>query len=482
MPSTSHRAATRTVLVAALTFALGAFASARVHAQDATPASTAPSATPATDTPPDTATESARRDAALQVLDDMDGDRFDAVHARFTPEMAAAISAERLKQIWTSLPAQIGAPQGRGTPVSETHAGSTLVKIPLPYEKTELVALIAFAPDGRIEGLYIKPKEVPHEAAPPVPADAHYREIELTVGDAGSALPATLTLPDGKGPFPAVVLVHGSGPQDRDESIGPNRPFMDIARGLAERGIAVLRYEKRAKARPQDYANGVTIDSETTDDAVRALATLRAQPGIDAKRIFVLGHSQGGMLAPRIAGRDAHLAGLIMLAAPARPLLDILIEQNRRLAYLDDGRMSDEENLRIMRLVDAVKAVRAGRELSPEASPLGLPLAYWQSMEAVDPVAEAAKLDQPMLFLQGARDIQVVDADWQAWKSAFDGDPRATFKLYESLNHFALPGEGEGSLQEYMTPGHVLPELIADVAHWIAQTGKPAARPATRAK
>src|SRR5690606_28440063 len=143
------------------------------------------------------------------------------------------------------------------------------------------------------------------------------------------ALPATLALPDGAGPFPAVALVHGSGPPDRDETIGPNRPFLDIARGPAAQGIAVLRHENRTRARPQDYAtpDSLTIDSETTDDAVLALQALHALPEVDDARVFVFGHSQGGMLAGRIATRaneaGAPVAGLVLLAAPSRKLMDI---------------------------------------------------------------------------------------------------------------------------------------------------------------
>src|SRR5690606_19348563 len=128
------------------------------------------------------------------------------------------------------------------------------------------------------------------------------------------ALPGTLALPKGKAPgagFPAVVLVHGSGPQDRDETVGANRPFLDIARGLAAQGIAVLRYDKRTQARPQDFAAGdYTVDDETTNDAITAVAALGAAEGIDPDRIHVLGHSQGAMLAPRIAAHSGHVAGL----------------------------------------------------------------------------------------------------------------------------------------------------------------------------
>ncbi len=257
----------------------------------------------------------------------------------------------------------------------------------------------------------------------------------------------------------------------------PTVRFLDIARGLAAQGVAVLRYDKRSKARPQDYADGgrfagnLTIDTETTDDAVAALQSLKAQPGIDGKRLFVLGHSQGGMMAPRIAAHSAQAGtpvdGLILMAAPARKLLDILVEQNRRLAVLDDQHTSDEEAAAIAKLVAQVKAVRAGGEVAAEDSPMKQPADYWRSTDAVDPVAEAQADDLPMLVLQGARDIQVVDADWQAWKGGLHDNDKVTFKLYPALNHLGIAGDGEGSLAEYSTPGHVDAQLIDDVAAWV---------------
>ena len=409
---------------------------------------------------------------AKTMLDTLDAGDFAAVHARFDATMAAAISAEQLAQGLKALATQVGPLQSRGEADVKTRDIGALVTIPLHYERGELTAIFTFDNEQKISGFAIRPAQAakPATAAPAVPEDANYRETEVTVGEGESALPATLAMPngEGKGKLPAVVLVHGSGPQDRDSTIGPNRPLLDIARGLAERGIAVLRYEKRTKAHPQQFADGGSIDLETTDDAVVGAALLRGQTGIDPKRVFVLGHSQGAMMAPRIGARDPQIAGLILLAAPSRPLLDILIEQNRRLAILNDGKVSDAENTAIQQLVDSVSAVRKGREMTAAQSPMGLPPAYWRSVEAVDAVAEAKAIAQPMLILQGARDIQVVDADWQGWKEAFHDSPRVTFKLYETLNHLGIPGEGDGNLQEYQTPGHVSPELIADVAAWIA--------------
>lgn len=404
---------------------------------------------------------------ARQALDRMDAGDYAQVERSFGEKMAAAVPADKLKAVWESLPAQVGKATGRGEPAVSAQGGATLVRIPLHYEKAELVATFAIDGDGRITGFLVQPAQAA-TPAPAVAADAPYLERPLMVGTGERALPATLALPKGDGPFPAIVLVHGSGPHDRDETIGPNKPFLDIARGLAAQGIAVLRYEKRTKARPQDFTGGTFgVDEETTFDAVHAVDALRKAEGIDPKRVFVLGHSQGGMMAPRIAAMSGHVAGLVLLAAPARPLLDIVIEQNRRLAVLDDGKTSDVERDAISALVQQVRTAR-DRATEPAAKgPMGLPVGYWRSIDGVDAVAEAKQVKLPMLVLQGTRDIQVVDADWQRWKDAFHDDRKVAFKLYDRLNHLGIAGEGEGSLAEYQQPGHVDPQLIDDVAAWI---------------
>jgi alpha-beta hydrolase superfamily lysophospholipase len=414
------------------------------------------------------AQDPAAQAVAQQLLDLLDAGEFAQAEALFTPAMAQAVPAAQLQAVWTALPAQAGQSLGRGTPVVAAQGGGALVDVPLQYAKAQLVARIAVDADGRVAGLMIQPAAAAAPApAPPAAADAAYDEREINVGDGARALPATLAMPKGAGPFPAVVLVHGSGPHDRDQTIGPNKPFLDIARGLAAQGIAVLRYEKRTKAHPQEFTGAFGIDQETTNDAVLAVDALRRMDGIDGKRVFVLGHSQGGMLAPRIAATSGHVAGLILLAAPARSLLDIVIEQNRRLAVLDDGKISDAERSAINALVDQVRLTRDAATPDSTRTVMGLPAGYWRSIEAVDPVADARAVGLPMLILQGARDIQVVDADWQRWRGAFHGNDKASFKLYETLNHLGIAGEGDGSLAEYNTPGHVDATLIDDVARWV---------------
>lgn len=400
---------------------------------------------------------------AATLLDHLQAGDVAAAEALFTPAMATAVPAAQLQAIWQSL----GELRGRGPARTDTQAGITLVVVPLQFATAALDAQIAVDAQQRVAGLMFTPSAAP--AAPPPPAQANYREAAFEVPGARGALPGTLALPTGAGPFRAVVLVHGSGPQDRDETIGPNRPFLDVARGLAAQGIAVLRYDKRTKARPQDFAGGdFTMDDETTDDAVAAIAALARSKGIDPEHVYVMGHSQGGMLAPRIAQRSGTVAGLILWSAPARSLLTVLPEQNRYLLGQDGG-ISAEEQAFLDTLDTQIAAARGTADVAARDLPLGLPARYWRAFEAVDPVADAQAVKQPLLLLHGGRDFQVVDTDWQLWKRGLQGRSTVRFHDYPTLNHLGIAGEGPGSLQEYSRPGHVLPQLITDVAQWIAQ-------------
>lgn len=398
---------------------------------------------------------------ATRLLDQLDAGQYAAAEATFSPQMKAAVPADKLKAVWESLPALLGAAGARGEASVSEADGFRIVVIPLAYARDNVLARVVLDSDDRIAGFLVQPPPPP----PPPAADASFSEQAITLPALASGkpgLPGTLTLPRGKGPFPAVVLVHGSGPQDRDETIGGNRPFLDIARGLAAQGIASLRYDKRTRARPQDFSGTFGIDDETTDDAVAAVAALAGNTAIAHDRIHVLGHSQGGLLAGRIAARSqGKVAGLILLAAPARPILDLLGEQNRYLADLD-GSISAEEQAHL----DALDAAIAKVRHDPAAKLLELPGHYWQQLERIDPVADARDSRLPVLLLQGGRDFQVVDADWQRWKQGLQG-PRYRFHLYPALNHLGIAGEGKGTLDEYRRPGHVDTALIDDIARWV---------------
>jgi dienelactone hydrolase len=281
-------------------------------------------------------------------------------------------------------------------------------------------------------------------------------------------VPGTLSVPTGKGPFPAVVLVHGSGPNDRDETLGPNKPFRDLAWGLASKGIAVLRYEKRTRIHGDKLAMlpKPTVQEETVDDAVAAAQLLRRTDGIDPRRVFVLGHSLGGMLIPRIGARDGEIAGLVVLAGLTRPMEETIVQQLSYLASLD-GKVSDEEKKRLDQFQEQEARIKA---LTPESteSLMGIPASYWLDLRGYNPPALAARLRQPLLILQGERDYQVTMEDYQAWKKGLAEKKNVTFKSYPSLNHLFIEGEGKVTPAEYEKAGHVAAAVIDDIAEWIA--------------
>jgi hypothetical protein len=358
-----------------------------------------------------------------------------------------------------------------GQAVIAQDGGNTLVSFPVHFSKVTVNIQFTLNGSAQLAGLFFRP------AGSPLPPIWHrpgysrpglFRADEVTVGDDAWKLGGTLLVPTGKPPFPAVVLVHGPGPSDRDEAIYGNKIFADLAEGLASRGIAVLRYDKRtkiygAKMSEMDY----TVQQETVEDAVRAAARLRHRPEIDASRIFVLGHSLGGYLGPRIAAQDGRLAGLVFLAANARPVEIMALEQNEYVASLGSGPSPETQK----RLADLRAEVVKVRNLTPgKANPpvlMGLPLAYLLDLKGYDPFAAAKRLAIPMLFLQGERDFQVTMKDFDLWKSALGGRSNATFLTYPALNHLFMAGEGKSTPAEYRVAGNVSAEAVSGIANWL---------------
>jgi dienelactone hydrolase len=397
---------------------------------------------------------------------------FGRIEADFTAEMQKALPSGRLAATWAALQRQAGAFKScEAEPRVAKIADKEMVITACAFERATIDVQFAFDTSGRISGLVFRPVSSAASAytLPSYAKASAYTESEKTIGSAEWPLPGTLTLPAGARSAPAVVLVHGSGPNDRDETIGGNKPFKDLATGLASRGIAVLRYDKRSRVHAGKMAGAsFTVQQEVIDDVLEAMKVLRSEPAIDRARIFVLGHSLGAMLAPRIWMADSSVAGVIMLAGPAQPLEEAIVAQSRYLAAAD-GTTSAEEQQAIDNAEALARRVRA---LQPEDAKggdmiAGAPASYWLDLRSYDPTATATKVKAPMLILQGGRDYQVRPEEFAKWGAVLGARGDVRLRSYPPLNHLFIAGSGPSLPAEYLTPGHVAEEVIVDIANWI---------------
>jgi dienelactone hydrolase len=392
------------------------------------------------------------------------GTQFDATMKRVLPE-------KKLEEVWRATVKQLGAFQK----ITASHTGKVgsapIIDLDCKFEKQEVRIRVAFDREDRIQGFFFQPPRPRDFPTPSYARREAFREEAVTVGAGGDwPLPGTLALPKGKGPFPAVVLLHGSGPQDRDETIGPNKPFRDIAWGLASRDVAVLRFDKRTRVfGAKIKVLTTTLEEEVIADALLAVKLLSEHREIDPKRLFVLGHSLGGMATPRVGALAPQLRGVIVLAGNTRPLEDLILDQFRYLFSLDGGPTKEQKEQleRLEKQVARVRDAKLTADTPARDLPLGIPAAYWLSLRRYDQKATAAKLAQALLILQGERDYQVTMEDFAGWKKALAGRKDVTLRSYPALNHLFQVGKGKATPEEYNRQGHVAAEVVEDVAAWV---------------
>jgi uncharacterized protein len=404
--------------------------------------------------------------AFIQLLSRSD---YQEAEGRLSPEMKAAVSSGGMQKLWEGLIAQGGSYQKATTSKTLEKDSFKIAIIKTEFVSVSINLQIVFDTKGLVSGFRIvgtEPKTYPYITPDYAKADA-YEEKEVTFGEGEWALPGTLTTPKGAGPFPAVILVHGSGPQDRDETIGRQKPFKDIALGLASQGVAVLRYDKRTKVHGAKMTGSLTLAEETVDDAVLAIGLLQKEASIDPKKIFVAGHSLGGLAIPRIGVKAPQAAGFIILAGPTRPFEDIILEQITYVVGLDGSVSTDEQTaLDTLKVsVQKVKDPALSDKIAAADLPLGIPASYWLDLRGYDPVKILKTLPQPVLLIQGERDYQVNLQDVEGWKAS--GKDNLSVELFPTLNHTFVKGEGKATPAEYEQEGSVAEEVITTISKWI---------------
>lgn len=381
-------------------------------------------------------------------------------------------TAQKLQDWWTQ--SSGGGIKNIGTAeVKERNLVHQTVEIPIEFEGTTIPVLLKFTPGGKVDEVGQRtPKKtyaIPH---PIYDRTDSYQEREIVIGNSTYPLPATLTIPKHKPgeKVPVVVLVHGSGMNDRDSTNMGTKLFRDLAAGLSSNGIAVLRYEKRSLEHTLKMSEEpITLDRDTTEDAIYAAKSAAQQEGVDPSNIFILGHSQGGGAMPRILSKapSSLVRGSILLAPPARPITDVLIDQYQYLGAPKE----------VINELKRQFAYYQDPTFDPDHPPAGYnypsphfmyDVARWR------PVEEAKTLKESLLILQGARDYQVtVKDEFTRWQEGLSNRGNIQFKTYPKLNHAFTEGDGDLSLpSEYEIPANVPEYVIQDIINWVNETKK----------
>ncbi len=344
-------------------------------------------------------------------------------------------------------------------------------------------------------------------AAPPTAAPVPYKEEEVTFQNGDAKLAGTLTIPQGRGPFPAVVLITGSGPEDRDETVFGFKPFRIIADSFTRQGIAVLRYDDRGMG-------GSTGDTEATSedlagDVTAAVALLRARPDINPQAIGVMGHSEGGIIGPIAATRSPDVSFVILLGGPGLPGKEVLVQQAGDVAKASGAPQAQVDAIMVeeRKVVDAVMTGQGLDELKAkliqqaqaqvaalpaeqqkalgsdpagmaqkqvEAQIAAMQSPWFQYFLKYDPAPTLAKVKVPVLAIFGGKDVQVAAGPNEAAVKAAlaqGGNTHVTTRVYPDANHLFQPAK-TGGVQEYSQLKDMVPGLLDETAQWIKDTVK----------
>ena len=289
-------------------------------------------------------------------------------------------------------------------------------------------------------------------------------------------LKGILTLPENASDqVPAVVFVHGSGSSNMDEKVGKLTPFKDLAEGLAELGIASIRYDKRSFAHPFKMLREkvITVREETIEDAILATELLRRDSRIDKDNIFIAGHSMGGMLAPRIDAEGGNYKGLILMAGSPRTLGEIMLDQNEEVMRSGKGVLQWYVKTQVVKISAMFEGMY---ELSDEEAKKkklgnGTTLYYFKEMGEHPASEYLLKLEKPVMIMQGEKDFQAtLEKDFAAYKELLEDKKNITFKVYENLNHLfvnSVYGNIMKAMKEYKVEQHIGKNVIKDLADWI---------------
>jgi len=424
---------------------------------------------------------------------------FDAAVGMFDETMAGVVDVEMLQTAWEDDILTLAGAFIRIHDIENgVQDGYYISGVIMRHENSGFGWNIVFSDDGLIAGLFTGgtiplPDDIENEQATELEEPVQrvgFVDYPIIVGE-GTAFPLNgiLSMPDDVADqVPAVVIVHGSGASDMNGTIPglSNAPYREIAEFLAVNGIATIRYDKRTFSHGsqmvQELGGSLTVWEETIEDVLLATEILRADSRIDSDRIYVIGHSLGGILAPRIYAEGGDFAGLILMGATSRPLLEVLVEQARASIYtaIELGLSEEEDMAEMLDDVDEIvelleRLLDMSDEEAKEASvPMfgGSVMAYYFKDLMVHSFENyAVNLAVPVMVMQGGRDFQIrADVDFAVLQEMFAERDDVSFHLYDELNHSFMRSTASNFIEHaesMRTPGHVYIPALQDIVDWI---------------
>lgn len=406
-------------------------------------------------------------EATQQFVSKFTAKRHKAAARMFSKDLRKMISPMQMKMLWVSSQKQFGKYQNVTYLSTMQKENGMVSEYDFAFEKARFVLEVAENQQNEIAGFYLKPSGY---KLPPYATGARFGKENVKIVSGSFTLPGEILLPLNTSKPPLAILVHGSGPNDRDETIGPSKVLYDIALGLAAQGIATLRYDKRTKVYDSIYREvQFGLWEETVEDAINAVNLAKMSDLIDTSQIFIIGHSLGAMVAPYI-GNHSTATGVVMLAGPCRSLADLISDQTEYLLTLD-GKKSRKDKKKIAEVLEKRKKIQSGNFEATDLSAdlLGYwPGQYWKSEHIYMPLPQMDTLTKPLLILQGERDYQVDPVkDFIPLREKCDQSPHCKAKLFEQLNHLFISGTGKPSPSEYFKQGNVEESVINTLADWI---------------
>ena len=391
-----------------------------------------------------------------------DGD-IQALQNDFTylDEMGKAVKEKNFQTQIMSFSKSCGSVVSLQTPYAQSYQGNVAVFQPVITQKQKFNLQVTFAGD-KIAGIFFRPYQLPEET---MKMDGiKQKEMDLKIATGGN-IKGYLCTPEKGDKFPVVILLGGSGPSDHNETIGNQKPFYELAKELGKQGIATYRFDKRTLE--NTFTQTDTIQQEYIEDALSAIQLMQQQKQIDKQRIYVLGHSQGGYILPRLNEQTKDVAGYIFMAAPSRPIEDSMVEQLTYLAKLD-GKVDAEEQKQLDEAETVRKLIKQiASSKHDDTLYLGMTRAYLMDLATYDPVKTAEKIQVPVLLCQGLRDYQVTKTDLKRWQQAFAEKANWTIRTYATANHAMSKGSEQPSPKDYNQEAGLDVTFVKDIVQFI---------------